>query len=63
MLNATQTLIVIVLANPLLLFGDGNIIGNRCVSQRICANDGKERMVDENAEQQWVEFRGRRERD
>ena len=41
---------VLVLANPLLSFGDGNFTGDRCVSQRVRANDGKKRMAYENAE-------------
>ena len=45
----TFSVFVYVLANTLLPFGDGNLIRNRHVSQRICANDVKERMADENA--------------
>lgn len=41
---------VLVLANPLLSFGDGNFTGDRCVSQHIHANDGKKGMAYENAE-------------
>ena len=41
---------VLVLANPLLSFGDGNFTGDRCISQHICANDGKKGMAYENAE-------------
>lgn len=39
-----------VLANPLLPFGDGNPIRNRRVSQRIRANDGKERIANEKSD-------------
>lgn len=42
-------LFVLVIANPLLSFRDGNLIGTRHVSRRICANGGKKRMVYENA--------------
>ena len=41
---------VLVLANPLLSFGDGNVTGDRCVSKHFRADDGKKRMAYENAE-------------
>ena len=45
----TLPVLVYVLANALLPFGDGDLIRNRRVSQRIRANDGKKRVANENA--------------
>ena len=44
-------------------FRDGDFIGYWGISERFRTNGSKERMADENAEWQWKEFHGCRERD